>query len=383
MRGKFLTLSLASALAVTAMLGVQADAKTIHDRSGLSISPVSFMKLPGWTKDNHGEALEAFRRSCTRLLSIPEKTPVGVGLLAGNAEYWHRACIEANGVDPQDYVGARAYFEREFMPYRLAFNNDPKGKLTGYYEPLLRGAWKQKPGYSEPVYAPPADLRNGEVYPLTRTDIDNGALTGKGLERLYIDNPVDLFFLHVQGSGRVLMDTGEIIALRFAAKNNQPYTAIGKVLVERGELTKEEVSAPAIRQWLAGHPAEARDLMRRNASYIFFHVTPEVAQGPVGAQNVALIPERSLAVDVGFIPLGMPIWLSTTLPDSPHGRGAGYERLVVAHDKGSAIVGAIRGDIFFGYGDRAEDLAGHMNSEGTFVALVPKTLARQLEGKRY
>lgn len=383
MRGTFITLALASALAVTAVLGVQAGAKTIHDRSGLSISPVSFMKLPGWANDHHGEALEAFRRSCTRLLPMAEKTSVGTGLLAGNAEHWHRACVEANGVDPQDYVGARAFFEREFVPYRLAFNNDPKGKLTGYYEPLLRGSWKQNAGYNEPVYAPPADLQNGEVYPLTRTDIDNGALAGKGLERLYIDNPIDLFFLHVQGSGRVLMDTGEMVSLRFAAKNNQPYTAIGKVLVERGALTKEEVSAPAIRHWLSGHPGEARDIMRRNASYIFFHVTPEVAQGPAGAQNVPLIPERSLAVDVNFIPLGMPIWLSTTLPDSAHGRGARYERLVVAQDKGSAIVGAIRGDVFFGYGDRAEDLAGHMNSEGTFVALVPKTLARQLEGKRY
>jgi membrane-bound lytic murein transglycosylase A len=318
-----------------------------------------------------------------KLQAIPATSTIGTGMLAGAAGHWHRACTEANQVDPQDNVGARAFFEREFVPYQLAYSGEPRGKFTGYYEPLMRGSWQKKSDYQETVYGRPADLVSGKTYPLSRTDIDGGALAGKGLERMYINDAVDLFFLHVQGSGRVLMDTGEMVALRFDGKNNHPYTAIGKVLVERGELTREEVSAPAIRNWLHAHPAQAREVMQQNDSYVFFQVVPETSGGPVGAQNVPLIPERSMAVDTNFVPLGMPLWLSTALPASQFGQNKPYQHLLVAQDKGSAITGAIRGDIFFGFGDRAEDLAGHMNGEGTLIALLPKMLAREVEGKQY
>lgn len=373
------------ALALSALLLWPHDAvaNTIHHMSGLSVTPLSFMKLGGWNGDAHGEALEAFQRSCTKLQALPKNAVVGSGMLSGSAGHWQRACTEAAMIDAQDKVAARAFFEREFVPYQLAYQGKTQGKFTGYYEPLMRGSWEKKAAYQEPIYSRPADLVTGKTYPFTRSDIDNGALAGKGLEQLYINNPVDVFFLHVQGSGRVLMDTGEMIALRFDGKTNQPYTAIGKVLVERGELTREEVSAPTIRKWLHNHPNEARDIMQHNKSFVFFQVVPQSANGPVGAQNVPLIPERSLAVDASFIPLGMPLWLSTTLPHSAFGKGEPYERLMVAQDKGSAITGAIRGDIFFGFGDRAEDLAGYMNSEGTLVALIPKMLAREVEGKRF
>lgn len=349
---------------------------------GLSLTPMTYLTLEGWQTDAHGEALAAFLRSCSKLQNIPATSKIGEGMLSGSAGHWHRACIEADGVNPADGVGARSFFEREFAPYQLAYKGEPRGKLTGYYEPLMRGAWERKAGYAEPIYAPPADLVSGQVYPLTRRDIEGGALAGKGLERMYIADPVDAFFLHVQGSGRVLMDTGETVALRFAAKTNQPYTAIGKVLRERGAL-QGEITAPLIRKWLHDNPAQAREVMQQNDSFVFFSVEPESSQGPVGAQNVPLIPERSLAVDAAFIPLGMPLWVSTNLPQSLYARGEPYHRLMVAQDKGSAILGAIRGDVFFGFGDRAEDLAGHMNSETRFVALVPKGLAREIEGKRF
>lgn len=347
-----------------------------------SAAPTTFPQIPHWQDDNQGDALAAFQRSCTKLQALSSHAAVGTGIFMEKAAVWHRICRRAEGIATGDKVGAREFFESEFVPMALAYDGNPLGKFTGYYEPLMRGSWERKGPYREPIYGRPSDLpRDGGVYPLTRRDIDDGALAGKGLERMYIDNPVDVFFLHVQGSGRVLMDTGETVALRFDGKNNQPYTAIGKVLVERGALTREEVSAPAIRKWLRENPDQARSIMQHNDSYVFFHVEPEVAGGPVGAQNVPLIPERSLAVDTAFIPLGMPLWLDTALPASLYGRSERYQRLMVAQDKGSAILGAIRGDVFFGFGDRAEDLAGHMNSEGRFIALVPKETAQRIGGR--
>jgi membrane-bound lytic murein transglycosylase A len=360
-----------------------ASGSTVHGQAGLSVTPMSFMRLAGWQEDDHSPALQAFRRSCTKLTVIPDDSTIGSGLLAAKARHWHKPCLAAAAIDLQDRIGARVFFEREFVPYQLAYDGDPRGKFTGYYEPLMRGSWERRSSQQEPIYAPPADLVNGQVYPLTRSQIDNGALSGKGLEVMYIDDPVDAFFLHVQGSGRVLMDTGEMVALRYAGKTNQPYTAIGKILVQSGQLSKEEVSAPTIRQWLHDNPTQMRELMQHNASYIFFSAAADAGDGPVGAQNVPLIAERSLAVDAAFIPLGMPLWLSTHLPKSQTAGGEAYERLMVAQDKGSAITGAIRGDVFFGFGERAADLAGHMNSEGTLTALIPKGLARDIEGRRF
>lgn len=359
-------------------------AQPVQDASGLTAVRTTFLKLPAWQEDAHGEALGAFQTSCTKLQAKPAQAMIGEGMFAAPASVWHAVCTEANRVNPNDHVAARTFFERAFVPFALAYKGNPKGKFTGYYEPLMYGSWQRQSPSQEVIYGKPADLPSGgDVYPYTRRDIDNGALAGKGLERMYINDSVDAFFLHVQGSGRVMMDTGEMVALRFAGKNNQPYTAIGKVLIESGALTKEEVSAPAIRKWLKDHPAEARDVMQHNDSFVFFSVEQDVDGGPVGAQNVPLIPERSLAVDTGFIPLGMPLWLSSVLPDSLYADGELYRRLMVAQDKGSAITGAIRGDVFFGYGDRAADLAGHMNSEGYFAALVPQEIARRIDGRIY
>lgn len=360
-----------------------ACAAPITSHTGLTLERVSFLRLPGWQDDRHGEALAGFHRSCTKLLKLPAKQMYGKGMLAADAKIWHRVCEEALMVDMHDHIAARSFFERMFVPFKAGYQGNFTGKFTGYYEPLMRGSWEKKPGYETPALAPPSDLVPGEIYPLTRTQIETGALSDRNLELMWLASPVDLFFTQVQGSGRVLMDSGETVALRYGGKTNQPYTAIGKVLVERGELTMETVSAPAIRRWLETHPDEAADVMRRNDAYIFFSLGQDVAQGPVGAQNVPLIPERSLAVDTAFFPLGIPLFLSTTLPETPVTDAQDYTRLMVAQDKGSAITGAVRGDVFFGFGERAEALAGHMNQEGTYTVLVPEALARQVEGKRW
>lgn len=356
---------------------------TIHSRSGMSVERHSFAQLPGWQQDDHGQALATFKRSCVKWRSLAPDTLIGTDLLAGRAAIWQKVCEDASPIAATDVLASRSFFERQFVPFAIGIGGSRSGKFTGYYEPLLKGSRTKKPGYAEPVYGKPADLPPaGGVYPLTRADIEGGALTGKGLERLWVNDPIDLFFLHVQGSGQVLLDSGERVALRFDGKNNQPYTAIGKVLIERGELKKEEVTAPAIRAWLRAHPQQARALMQQNKSFVFFSVQPAGDEGPAGAQNVPLTPERSLAVDTAFIPLGMPIYLTTRLPVSRFGDGAAYNRLMVAQDKGSAILGAVRGDVFFGPGERAEDLAGHMNSEGGFYALVPRAMADGLAGSR-
>lgn len=373
-----------TALLLSATVALPSHAAPVQDASGLAAVRTTFLKLPAWQEDNHGEALGTFQASCTKLQAKPAQEIVGEGMMAAPASVWHAVCSEANRINPADHVAARTFFERAFVPFALAYNGNPKGKFTGYYEPLMHGTWQRKSPTQEAIYGKPADLPSGgAVYPFTRRDIDNGALAGKGLERMFINDPVDAFFLHVQGSGRVLMDTGETVALRFAGKNNQPYTAIGKVLIENGALKKEDVSAPAIRKWLKDNPEKARDVMQHNDSFVFFSVEPEVEGGPVGAQNVPLTPERSLAVDTAFIPLGMPLWLSSVLPNSLYADGELYRRLMVAQDKGSAITGAIRGDVFFGYGDRAADLAGHMNSEGYFAALVPQEIARRMDSRIY
>lgn len=378
----FFRVALACVALATAAPALAQNA-SIHSRSGMGVERFTFGQLSGWQQDNHGAALGAFQRSCTKLMALAPDTTVGTDLLAGKASIWHKVCEDAQAISASDALGARSFFERQFVPFAVGINGSRSGKFTGYYEPLLKGSRTKQAGYGEPVYGKPADLpAGGGVYPLTRSEIDGGALAGRGLERIWVDDPIDLFFLHVQGSGQVLLDTGERVALRFEGKNNQPYTAIGKVLVQRGALKQEEVSAPSIRKWLKDNPQDARKIMHENHSFVFFSLTPAVDEGPVGAQNVPLTPERSLAVDTAYIPLGMPLYLTTRLPVSKHASGEVYNRLMVAQDKGSAILGAVRGDVFFGPGERAEDLAGHMNSEGGFFALVPRAIADSLSSSR-
>ena len=358
-----------------------ASAAIIKGQGGLEIERSGFSKLTGWSNDDHGQALAAFQLSCTKLQALPPASVYGAGVLATKASDWHYACEEASLVSPDDKVGARVFFERVFVPYQLSDKGNKTGKFTGYYEPLLRGSRQAKAGYDYPVYGRPADLGQYSVYPYTRAQIEEGALKSKGLEKLWVNSPIDLFFMQVQGSGRVVLDTGETVALRFDGKTNQPYTAIGKVLIERGALKRENVNAPAIRAWLRDHPADAQSVMHRNQSYVFFKLEQATDEGPRGAQNVPLTPERSLAVDTKYIPLGMPLFLQTNLPQTAYGQGEDYRHLLVAQDKGSAILGVIRGDIFFGSGERAEELAGHMIGNGSLVALVPKKTAISLEGK--
>lgn len=221
-----------------------------------------------------------------------------------------------------------------------------------------------------------ASMASGTPKPFfTRREIDNGALAGRGLELVYLESPIDAFFAHVQGSARIRLAEGGVMRVGFAAKNGHPYTAIGKVLVDAGEIALKDVSMQTIRAWLSANPDRADQVMWQNDSYIFFREVTEVDEdlGPVGAAQVPLTPGRSLAVDKAIHAYGLPVWVETTAPSGPNGAREPFRRLMVTQDTGSAIIGAVRGDVFWGSGDRAGEIAGLMKDPGRMYVLVPSS----------
>lgn len=322
--------------------------------------------VAGWAQDDHAQALEAFNHSCAMIAKAAPAAVRGKGLLAAPASVWQELCAQAQQTEPEQ---ARAFFETQFVPFYPG-DEGTDGLFTGYYEPLLSGARARSERFRFPVYGMPKDLAPGVAYD-TRAQIDAGSLAGRAPVLLWVEDEVALFFAHIQGSAQVRLESGDATRIGFAGKNNRAYVAIGKVLREAGELT--ELNMFTIREWLRAHPERAQAVMHANPSYVFFRELPP-AGGPIGAQKVALTPERSLAVDPAFIPYGLPLFIQTELPDAP---GA-YHRLLIAQDTGGAIKGPIRGDIFFGAGERAEWLAGMMQGRGVYVLLVPRAIASGL-----
>jgi membrane-bound lytic murein transglycosylase A len=363
----------------------------------LRIRPAAFEDIEGWQQDDPSAALEAFRRSCAKLDAQPDARPVAndptMARVAGTALDWRGPCAAA-----QQPVGsadqARRFFEDWFQPFLVTDRDEASGLFTGYYEPLLYGSRRYGGAYTVPLYGLPDDLirinlgrfrpdlagyaiagriDGDELVPyFARAEIDAGALEGRDLELLWVDDPVASFFLQIQGSGQIQLDDGARIRVGFAGQNGHAYRAIGRDLVERGAMTIEEVSLQSIRDWLIAHPEEAQGVMARNSSYVFVRERPELdpADGPIGAQGVPLTAGRSLAVDQAYIPLGAPVWLDTTAP-LPEG-AAPVQRLMIAQDTGGAIKGPVRGDVFWGAGERAEAIAGRMRSQGRLMVLLPK-----------
>jgi membrane-bound lytic murein transglycosylase A len=360
------------------------------------LRPIAYEQLIGWRADDPRGALSAFGRSCAKLDQYGPATPMGPGPWFGQVGDWRPICADAATVAEGSADQARDFFEDHFSPYLVVDGDSSEGLFTGYYEPLLSGSRRFGGPYTLPIYRPPEDLvrvdlarfnpdlagyaiygrvQGGQFVPYySRADIETGALADRGLELLWVDDPIDRFFLQVQGSGRIQLDDGSLTRVGYASQNGHPYRAIGRDLIEIGVLTRDEVSLPAIKAWLEAHPDAAPDIMARNRSYIFFEERPELApdDGPLGAQGVSLTAGRSLAVDRRYIPLGVPVWLETMVP-WPEGAGP-LHRLMVAQDTGGAIKGVVRGDVFFGSGARAEAAAGHMKSPGRYALLLPKAL---------
>lgn len=331
---------------------------------GLHYQVTSFRDLPGWDDDDHAAALRTFLRSCERLDSYPPARVRGPDPIAATAGEWQAVCREARSVGVADRDGAKRFFERRFIPMAVLMDGDAEGMFTGYFEPELQGARARGGRYHVPLYKMP---RNRALVAHDRARIDAGALHGKNLELLWVDDPIDAFFLQIQGSGRVVTSDGEVIRVGYAGQNGRPYFAIGRALIDRGEIAREDMSMQAIEDWLRRNPDEAPRLMALNRSYVFFRVLD--GEGPVGALGVPLTPERSLAVDPSYAVLGGPVWLDVADPLQP---GRRLQRLVIAQDTGGAIKGPIRGDLFWGHGVRAALAAGMMKSPGRYFLLVPR-----------
>lgn len=353
------------------------------------LTPVAFNALPNWAQDNSAEALKTFLVSCGPLKKRGVDAAM-TGGFAGTAGDWQKICDSAALVPENDARAAKIFFESAFTPYAVHGAKGSDGLFTGYYQPLLRGSVTKKAPYLTPLYTRPADLVSvnlgdfsdelkgksvqgrvvGEnLVPYhSRAEIEKGALDAARVPAVvYVDDAVDAFFLHIQGSGLVQLDDGRVMQVGYAAQNGRSYHAVGKTLVERGVLAKEDVSMQSIRAWLENNPDQAAGLMELNPSYVFFRELKD--GGPLGAQGVPLTAGRSLAVDKNKFPYGMPLYLDAAEPDA--GR---LQKLMVAQDTGGAIKGAVRGDYFWGAGDTAADKAGRMKSAGAFYALVPKAV---------
>lgn len=345
---------------------------------------LSFSELDGWAGDSQTLALQAFKRSCARILKLNPDAPLDKkndNSLYGRAGDWFETCRAAGSVNLDNHA-ARNYFETYFAPVRFSADSEP-GLFTGYYEPEMEGSLSRKGKFQTPILSLSAEfasaLTAGQTLP-TRAEIEDGiksgAIDAERLAVVWLADPVDAFFLHVQGSGRVSLDNGKTLRLGFAAKNQRPYTSIGKLLIEKGAIPRDEVSMQSIRTWLAAHPDEVAPLLRQNESYIFFKlIQADDHLGPPGAEGVSLTPQRSLAVDRSVHPTGSLFWLETTSP-VPHSDAVEpFRHLVVAQDTGTAIRGVQRGDVFWGPGQDAAEIAGRMKQPGRLIALLPRALA--------
>lgn len=338
---------------------------------------MAYGAVPGWPEDNLSEAWEALRRTCSALSGQPS---------------WASACQDAQGIEPGDGPAIRRFFESRFVPHRVsAADGKQEGMLTGYYEPLLKGSRTKDERFPVPVYGVPDDLITVDLASIvpdsrnlrlkgrlagkrlipywSRADIDAGRAPLGGRELLWVDDPVELFFLQVQGSGRVQLPTGEVVRLGYADQNGHPYRSIGRVLVERGQLPVERASMQGIKAWARDNADRLPALLNENPSYVFFRELPAGSGGPLGSLGVPLTPGRSIAIDPSVIPLGAPVFISSVWP----GSGQPLRRLVLAQDTGGAIKGAVRADFFWGFGPEAGEGAGRMRQPLQMWVLLPAT----------
>jgi len=347
-----------------------------------SLQPAAWGDLPGWANDDVAAAWPAFLLSCRGVASKPQ----GAG--------WKRVCDLARAADGKPGHDPRRFFEQHLKPYAVAAGDGAtSGMITGYYEPLLAGSRTRTRGFEQPVRGVPDDLLTidlSAVFPELKDKRVRGRLEGNkvvpywsraeisargdrvpGKTLLYVDDAVELFFLQVQGSGRVRLADGNMVRLNYADQNGHPYQSIGKALVERGELKLEEASMQGIQAWARANPARLEGLLNTNPSYVFFREVPNGPDGPIGALGVPLTAERSIAVDPRSISLGAPVFLATTRPNT----NVAMNRLVMAQDTGGAIKGAVRADFFWGFGKDAGEQAGRMKQSGRLWILLPAELA--------
>ncbi len=356
------------------------------------LSPESFDALPGWRQDDHAAAYTAFRRSAFRALEKPYRT----GSLGVTADSFAEAFSAARAMDLPSGEEARRFFEAQFRPFVIV-PPDGTGLVTGFYEPQALASLQRTAEFRYPLYARPDDLvdvddanrpagmdpyfafgratADGIVEYFDRRAIEQGALAGRGLEIAWLADPVDLFFIHVQGAARLVMPDGTVRRVTYAAKTGHPFTGPGRVLVDMGEIPAAGVSMQAVRAWFKANPQRIDEILWRNRSFIFFRDAPvdDPALGPVAAAKVPLTAGRSVAVDRLIHTFATPFFIDA--PTLSAFGTDGFRRLMIAQDTGSAIVGPARGDLFTGSGDAAGEIAGVINHPATFHVLIPAVIA--------
>jgi membrane-bound lytic murein transglycosylase A len=358
------------------------------------LEPVKWTELAGWTADDHLAAFAAYQTSCQALRKIrrtvDDRRPIHGAL-------WN-VCGKAIGLRPQDSDTARAFFEQNFQPVRIAPLGKVEGFLTGYFEPIVQGSRFPNPEFPVPLYRRPRDLvaaghkpdsaafpnkaarigrrnENNQLVPYhDRGAIEAGALDGQNLEICWLKDPFDLLAIQIEGSGRVILEDGTPLRVNYDSHNGYSYSAIGRALIERNLIPREEMSMQRIREWMTAHPDEVPKVRATNRSYVFFRITGLSNEGePIGAQGVPLTPGRSIAVDK-LHEYGTPFFIEGNLPIESVKPVSPFGRLMIAQDTGSAIVGPARADLYWGAGDDAGRIAGRIRHPGRFVMLLPREL---------
>ncbi len=357
--------------------------------------PVAWTDLDGWMGDDHVAAFATFLASCRALNG--DQPAGGAAAVVGTA--LEAVCKRAFAAIPLDEDGARKFFEGNFRPLRVSKLGATGGFLTGYYEPIIEGSRVPTGEFTAPLYRRPPNLvvsgrrKFGDSFPnkgvkigrrvgrrkivpyYDRAEIEDGALDGWHLEICWLRSQLDVLFAQIQGSARIRLEDGTILRVTYDSHNGWPYTSIGRVLVERNIMSKDEVSMQRIRDWMQANPDEAKDVRRQNKSYVFFRITGLGTEDEaVGGEGVPLVPGRSIAVDRSFYPYGTPFFIAADLPIANEKAATKFRRLVFAQDTGSAIVGPARADIYFGTGDEAARIAGRIRNPGDFVMLLPRVL---------
>jgi membrane-bound lytic murein transglycosylase A len=370
--------------------------------SGSQYAPVAWSDIAGWSEDDHLAAYKAFRASCQSIAAqrnlLADPKALGTSL--------REPCGAAKALDITDGAKARVFFEEYFLPLRISRLGESEGFVTGYYEPVIDGSRTQTDVYNVPVYRRPSNLfvrgfkqdavglpNKGQVFRkigrrklvpyYDRAEIEDGAIAGRGLEICWLKDQTDLLFTQIQGSARVRLEDGSTIRINYDAHNGYPYTAVGRILIDRGIIPKEQMSMQRIREWMDQNPDGAKDLRRANRSYVFFReVNLSDKDEAVGAQGVPLTPGRSIAVDKALHVYGTPFFIEGELPIESEQSKTPFRRLMVAQDTGSAITGPARADIYYGAGADAGRVSGRFRHNMRFVILVPKSLDPAARGRK-
>jgi membrane-bound lytic murein transglycosylase A len=366
--------------------------------NGSQYFPLAWADIPGWNDDDQLAAYRTFRASCRPIAAqhdLPsglKADPKALGISLRDP------CRAAWATEISDGAKARGFFEQHFTPLKISRLGEGDGFVTGYYEPVLEGSRTPTDVYNVPIYRRPSNLfvrgfrqsspdlpNKGQVFRkigrrklvpyYDRGEIEDGAIAGRGLEICWLKNPTDLLFAQIQGSARIRLQDGSTVRINYDAHNGYPYTAVGRVLIDRGIIPKEEMSMQRIREWMEQNPDGAKDLRRQNRSYIFFReVNLSDKDEAVGAQGVPLTPGRSIAVDKSLHVYGTPFFIEGQLPIESEQSKTPFHRLMIAQDTGSAITGPARADLYFGAGADAGKVSGRLRHSMHFVMLVPKSL---------